>query len=214
MKQTILFLCAFLAMTNYALSQTDETTSVLDRNDWTLRTFAIGKPYTFEQRTAVPNLFSGLGMKYNFKHISIRLSYENNPYGFRSTLESEVNKEQAIRLGAEYRRVYEGRVSLNLFVDAAYLDFSKEFGVSDSLSKPISLTSVRGNGIGAILGIGVDYFLTPELSICLESRLDIIYFRPSYETTNYVTNSVTRYEQRFNQINLGIVGNFGINYHF
>ncbi len=213
MKKYVTLFIAVIILSQGAFSQEDDS-SVLDKNNWTLRTFAIGKPYTFEQRTAVPNLFSGLGLKYNFKNISLRVSYENNPYGYRDAFENLANKEQVVRLGAEYRRVYEGRVSLNLFVDLAYMDFSQDYGTTDSLAKPISLTTIRGNGFGGIIGIGVDYYLTPEISICLESRLDILYYRPEYETTFYVTNTTTQSEQRFTQTNLGIIGNFGINYHF
>jgi hypothetical protein len=213
MKKYITIFIAFFISSQGAYSQ-DEQSSVLDNNKWTLRTFAIGKPYTFETQTAVPNLFSGLGLKYNFKNISLRVSYENNPYGYRDAFQSLVYKEQVIRLGTEYRRIYEGRVSLNLFIDVAYMDFSQDFGVTDSLATPISLTKIRGNGYGAIIGIGVDYFLTPQISICLESRLDILVYRPKYEKTLYVTNTTTQFEQRFTQTNLGIIGNFGINYHF
>ena len=211
-----LFVCSF-----YSNAQSEEL-SVLEDHKWTARTFLLGQSYTYSKVNPLPSFFTGVGLKYNLKKISFRLSYEQSSYiydviepNFSSfPAYTGANSEHALRAGAAYRKVYEGRIAVSFFLDYLFADYRTNRIFYDQFKQPYHTLNTKGNSHGAIIGIGVDYFLTPNLSVAFESRLDLLHFNINVERLEHSKDFSVKYFTQASDVNLRIIGNLSFNYHF
>lgn len=219
--KSLYVLIILVLISPFYFSQSEEI-SVLDHNKWTVRSYLFSQPYTYDRIDPLPEFFTGIGIKRNLDKISLRFSYEYMNYNYDIENPKYVghkyrvggNSEHGLRIGAEYRRVYEGRISINLFVDFLYANYTNNQLFSDSANRPVLLTKIKGNSYGGIVGIGVDYFLTPKISVAFESRLDLLHYDLEVQKLEYLKNFSVNYQTDSDDINLRLVGNFSLNYHF
>lgn len=217
-----LYVLITLVLISLASFSQSEEISVLDNNKWTVRSYLFSQPYTYDRIDPLPEFFTGIGMKRNFDKISLRFSYEYMSYtydienpnytGYKYRVGG--NAEHGFRIGAEYKRVYEGRISVNFFVDFLYANYTNNQLFSDSVNRPVLLTKVKGSTYGGIVGIGVDYFLTSKFSVAFESRLDLVHYELDVQKLEYLKNFSVNYQTDSDDINLRLIGNFSLNYHF
>ena len=152
----------------------------------------------------------------NFQKISYRASFEHINY--KKEIEDQFQKgffrENTLRLGAEYKMRYYEVINLNFFLDAGVSKISQEATESNLDSNLYVLKEFDGYTVGAIFGIGFDYFLTPNFSVSLETRFDLMTISGNYREEDFLNKYTVNYVTSNNKFNLNILGNFCINYHF
>ena len=211
-KITLLIFSLFLLI-NTGIAQ---ESNPLDVKKWTVRSIVFTQPYTFERKNPLPSFFTGIGGKLNYKRISYRASFEHINYinELESRFQKGYIKENTLRLGAEYKMKYYEIINLNFFLDASITKLNQEATAFNLDSNLNILENYDGYGVGAIFGIGFDYFVTPNFSLSLETRMDLINISGDYSKVDYINKYTVNYVATNNKLNLNLLGNFSINYHF
>ncbi len=211
-KITLLIFSLFLLI-NTGIAQ---ESNPLDVKKWTVRSIVFTQPYTFERKNPLPSFFTGIGGKLNYERISYRASFEHINYinELESRFQKGYIKENTLRLGAEYKMKYYEIINLNFFLDASITKLNQEATAFNLDSNINILENYDGYGVGAIFGIGFDYFVTPNFSLSLETRMDLINISGDYSKVDYINKYTVNYVATNNKLNLNLLGNFSINYHF
>jgi len=211
-KITLLIFSLFLLI-NTGIAQ---ESALLDVKKWTVRSIVFTQPYTFERKNPLPSFFTGIGGKLNYERISYRASFEHINYinELESRFQKGYIKENTLRLGAEYKMKYYEIINLNFFLDASITKLNQEATAFNLDSNLNILENYDGYGVGAIFGIGFDYFVTPNFSLSLETRMDLINISGDYSKVDYINKYTVNYVATNNKLNLNLLGNFSINYHF
>jgi len=211
-KITLLIFSLFLLI-NTGIAQ---ESNPLDVKKWTVRSIVFTQPYTFERKNPLPSFFTGIGGKLNYERISYRASFEHINYinELESRFQKGYIKENTLRLGAEYKMKYYEIINLNFFLDASITKLNQEATAFNLDSNLNILENYDGYGVGAIFGIGFDYFVTPNFSLSLETRMDLINISGDYSKVDYINKYTVNYVATNNKLNLNLLGNFSINYHF
>lgn len=193
-----------------------QETIPLEIKKWTVRSIVFSQPYTFETNNTLPTLFTGIGVKRNFNKISYRISYEHINYikEIETIFQKGCFKENTARIGAEYKLSNNDLINLKFFLDASLSKIEQEATTNNPDSNINILENYDGYGVGAIFGIGFDYFITPSFSLSLETRLDLMHTTGDYHKEDYYNRYTVNYFTSNNKLNLNLLGNFNINYHF
>lgn len=208
------YLILIISFLFIGINGNSQETEPLEIKKWTLRSNVFSQPYTFERRNPLPSFFTGIGAKMNFQKVSIRLSFDQINYTNKLEFEKINKKENTYRIGAEYKKRYYEYINLNFFVDFIISDFDKESSVNALDTIANFYETHKGNAMGANVGIGFDYFFTPSFSLGLETRLDLLHYSGDVTREDYLNNYSVNYFNSFNDLNLNILGNFSLNYHF
>lgn len=212
-KYYFVFLILGFSLSLHSYSQATEP---LDIKKWTIKSIVMSKPYTFERSNPLPSFFTGIGTKLNYQKIAYRFSYEQFNYvkEIPSLFQKGSFKENTLRLGAEYKMRYYEVINLNLFLDFGLTKINQET-VDNNLDSNLLVTKkFDGYAVGAIFGIGFDYFFTPSFSVVLETRLDLIHSAGDYHEEDYFNKYTVNYVTTDTKFNLNILGNVSLNYHF
>jgi hypothetical protein len=183
---------------------------------WTVRSLVFSQPYTFERNNSLPSFFTGIGAKMNCAKLSYRISFEHINYinEVESRFQKGYIKESTARIGAEYKLSYYEVINLNFFLDAGVSKIYEEANIKHLDSNINIYENYDAYAVGAIFGIGFDYFITPSLSLSLETRLDLMHISGDYHKEDFSNKYSVNYFTSNNKFNLNLLGNFGINYHF
>ncbi|MFT6002164.1 MAG: hypothetical protein ACI95T_000922 [Flavobacteriales bacterium] len=208
----LLFILIYIGFNGY--SQEEKEPLVIKK--WTVKSLVFSQPYTFERSDALPSFFTGIGAKMNYEKISYRISFEHINYVKEVEVLSQKGffRENTLRLGAEYKMRHNELINLNFFLDAGISKIYEEANMKIIDSNIDIYESYDGYGLGAIFGIGFDYYLKPNFSLSLETRLDLIHIYGDYHKENLIQKYTVNYVTTHGKFNLNLLGNFSINYHF
>lgn len=220
LKKTLIILlisCTTLA----GKSQAD--TVLHPHKKWTISTNVIGQPYIFNISDGIPNAFTGIGLKRYFGNIGIRVGYEffDNNQTEDFILDSGVNtyeqkfvEEHAIRIGVEYKKNYSKLLALRIFADYALIPFTSQNTIYTTRATPILFAQIEGVSQGGILGLGIDWTINEHFSVGMESRLDVLFINQKQHIQNFVKNTEVEYNLKDENMQLKLIGNLSLNYHF
>ncbi|MDA9262142.1 hypothetical protein N9P55_00060 [bacterium] len=213
-KYSILIFTLLLIVSN-GISQEDEIIP-LEIKKWTIKSIVFSQPYSFETDNSLPLFFTGIGAKRNFDKMSYRISFEHINYikEIESSFQKGFFKENTGRIGAGYKLSNNDLINLNIFLDATLSQLKQEANTNNLDSNINLFESYEGFGIGAIIGIGFDYFITPSFSLSLETRLDLMHITGDYHKEDFFNRYSVNYFTSSNKLNLNLLGNFSVNYHF
>ncbi len=217
-KNILLVLFSLLFLVNFAQNETEK----YETKNWTLSTNLVSQPYLFQPKNSLPNIFTGVGITRYFGKFGIRLNYQHydNNKSDRflldsvSVRENTFFRENALKLGVEYKKDYADILALRLFVDYAYIPFTSESEIYENRENPIFLAKNKGICHGAILGIGIDWKFSEHFSFGAETRLDFLYSEQNQKIENFSLGKSVEYQVSENTMNLKLIGNVSFNYHF
>lgn len=219
MKKNMLFFLALLfSYTGIAQTSTEQ----IESKKWSIASHLVSQPYVFSTKNGNPNLFTGVGVTRYFGLIGIRFNYsqyDNNKSDSYYTDSGEylnsssLLKEHVFKLGIEYKKDYLDQLYLRLFLDYAFIPYSTEYNLN---RKGSTLLHAEATGIcnGAIAGIGIGWKFTEHFSVSGETRLDFLFSQQNQKVQNFETNSKVQYQVKGNTMNLRLIGNLSLNYHF
>ncbi|MEN8928812.1 MAG: hypothetical protein ABF258_00715 [Flavobacteriales bacterium] len=213
MKKIFLFILVLSCSLRTAIGQ---ETIPFESKKWTVRTFLFSQPYTFDRHNPLPSFFTGIGGKLNFEQISYRLSVEQINYKneFEERFQKAYFTETTLKAGAEYKLKYYEVINLNFFVDGAFSKIDQESRFLQADSNINVTENYDGYAVGAMFGIGFDYFLKENLSLSIETRLDVLHVSTDYDKEDFYNNYSVSYLSTNSIFKLNILGNFCLNYHF
>ncbi len=209
---------SLLFLVNFAQNETEKH----ETKNWTLSTNLVSQPYLFRPKNNLPNVFTGVGITKYFGKFGIRLNYQHydNNKSDRflldsvSVRENTFFRENALKLGVEYKKDYADILALRLFVDYAYIPFNSESEIYEDRENPIFLAKNKGICHGAILGVGMDWNFSEHFSFGAETRLDFLYSEQNQKIQNFSLGKTVEYQISENTMNLKLIGNVRFNYHF
>ena len=220
MTKKLCVLIGLLITFQHVVSQ--EETEAFEPKNWTISSYLFSQPYVY-QNNNFPTLFTGLSVKRYFGPVGLRLGYERivnsgilNYTGDSITITSEENflRENAFRIGTEYRHTYYDIVSFHLFIDYIINPFNGKYDMFNKNEEKLVEADIKGVSQGAILGIGFDWILTEYLSIGIETRVDFLSNKHDLSIQNHEKGYSVNYIETTSDVQLKLLGNLTLNYHF
>lgn len=220
MLKKLFFLVILLAFCQSSFSQ--EETEAFEQENWTISSYLFSQPYVY-QNNNFPTLFTGLSLKRYFGPVGVRLGYERIVNkGFliyqvdstTSTSEENFLTENAFRIGTEYRHTYYDIISFHLFVDYLINPFDGKYDIFNQNEEKTVEADIKGVSQGIILGMGFDWILTEYLSLGIETRVDFLRNTHDLSIQNYEKGYSVNYIETTSDIQLKLLGNLTLNYHF
>ncbi len=220
MFKNLFFIILLISLCFKTYSQ--EETEAFTPKDWTISSYLFSQPYVY-QNNNFPTLFTGLSVKRYFGPIGLRLGYERivnkgvlNYQGDSLSVTSEENflTENAFRIGTEYRHTYYDIISFHLFLDYIINPFDGKYDMFNINQEKLVEANIDGLSQGVILGMGFDWILTEYLSLGLETRVDFLNNKHDLSIVNHEKGYSVNYIETTSDIQLKLLGNLTLNYHF
>ena len=221
MNTKIVLLLSLLFYASFTLSQ--EETKSFETKKWTVSSYFFSQTYIYQEND-LPNLFTGISVKRYFGSVGVRLSYErmnnskNYNYFFNdnSTFLGSENHliENALKIGAEYRTTYYDFITFHLFADYIINSYKGGYNNYDTTFMIAKKADIKGQCQGAIIGMGFDILLSEHFSVGIETRLDVLFMNQQYFIRDYINKTTVEYMDSDFNLQLRLLGNLSLNYHF
>ena len=216
-----LIIIAFLLGTTYGFEQTDAIKH--DGYKWTIGTILINEQNCFFDKKFKPNVFTGILFKRHLDSFSTRLGIEyvklidkiDEPECCDQLNSEGYTNEGMIRFGVEkgftFKEQYKLYFALDLTGIKSYSDKIITGGIA-GINQRVTINTV---GYGLIPTIGLEYNIIKNLSVGLETRLQLINTKNTHQTENPI-NSTNTYEEQYMELKktLNRIGALTLNFYY
>ena len=217
-KFLTIILVSFISLNSYSQGETEPYES----KKWMVKSILFSQPFVYKPKNPLPNFFTGIGINRYFGDVGARFSFErmvNNStqlFHDSNTVATRLGnfEENVFRVGSEYKKNYYDFMSLHFFVDYIFTIFEGETNETTDLGIALYHQKVKGNTHGAVIGMGFDCLLSEHFSFGFETRFEILNNSGNYYRNNYLRNHSITYFDSNNELNLKLLGNLSLNYHF
>ncbi len=222
MKKIILT-SALLMIITFGFGQKDSAKTI--NKKWTFGTILLSEQNYFSSKSFRPTFFNGIVIKRNLKHLTLRIGIEYSKE-FYKTEENALpmpdamyvdgyTNEGKIRLGIEkgfiIKKYFKPFIALDLTGIKSYSDITEIGGIAGVNDRALT----HSIGYGATPTIGIDIFITKNLSVTYETKYQFLYIKSKIVDYDHGVKPAVYHRQSERNINtLYRIGALTINYDF
>jgi len=179
-----------------------------DSYKWTIGTILLNEQNGFFDKKFTPNIFNGIIFKRHFDSFSMRLGIEyiqiidkiDEPQCCDQLYSEGYTNNGMIRFGIEKGITFKKQYGLYFAVDLTGIKSYSDKTITGGIAGNNKRVTINTVGYGVIPTIGLEYNILKNLSVSLETRLQLINTKENHQIENPI-NSTNNYKEQYTKFN-------------